>query len=115
MSSPYFFLFKVLISGFLVALISTLAKRLPQWSALLTALPLVTFISLIWIYLETKDLGLIEKYTRDVLLWTLPSLSFFVAGIFLFKARVPFFPSLALATAALALTAFAFQKLNWLN
>lgn len=81
---------KVIISGILIALVSSLAKTFPKWAALLTALPLMTFLSLIWIYVETRDLALLETYTKDVLIWVLPSLIFFIAAIYLFRARVPY-------------------------
>jgi len=110
MTQTLFFIFKATISGLLIALISTLAKSFPKWAALLTALPLMTFLSLIWIYLETKDLALLENYTRDVLLWVLPSLIFFGAAIYFFHLRLPFFLSLLLATLILGAAVILFQK-----
>src|SRR4030095_17241648 len=97
----FFFLVKAVLSGVIIAVISTLAKNFPKWAALLTALPLVTFLSLIWIYLENKDYALLANYTRDVLLWTLPGLIFFLLLIFLFRAHVNFFLSLGAAMASL--------------
>lgn len=113
--AAWFFLIKALISGILIATISSLAKTSPKGAALLTALPMMTFLSLIWIYLETKDLALLGTYTKDVLLWVLPSLFFFVAAIFLFRARIPFTATLALSTAALVLGVLLFQKLGLLK
>ena len=110
-----FFIVKAALSGLLIALISTLAKYFPKWAALLTALPLITFLSLIWIYLENKDLALLEGYTKDVLIWTIPSLFFFVAAIFLFRARVSFTLSLLLSTAALGVGVFIFEKLKFIK
>lgn len=110
-----FFFFKIVVSGVLIALISTLAKTFPKWAALLTALPMMTFLSLIWIYVETKDLALLENYTRDVLIWVLPSLFFFAAAIYLFRARIPFIFSMALSTAVLGIGVFVFNKLHILK
>lgn len=116
MSHPtLFFWIKVVISGLLIAGISSLAKTYPKWAALLTALPLVTFLSLVWIYVETKDLALLETYTRDVLIWVLPSLLFFVAAIYLFRFRVPFIVSMGLATLALFIGVVLFEKLKLLK
>jgi hypothetical protein len=111
-SQVYLFIFKALISGILIAAISTVARVSPKWAALLTALPLITFLSMIWIYLENKDLALLHRYTWDVLLWTLPSIIFFFTAIILFKWRVPFFLTLALATLALAGGLYIFQKIG---
>jgi len=114
-SQSVFFLVKVVISGLLIAAISSLAKAFPKWAALLTALPLMTYLSLIWIYVEHKDLGLLEDYTRDVLIWVLPSLAFFVAAIFLFRARVNFIVTMGLSTVALGAGVVLFEKLGILK
>lgn len=110
-----FFIFKVIVSAILIAAISSLAKIFPKWAALLTALPLMTFLSLIWIYVETKDLARLESYTKDVLIWILPSLLFFVAAIFLFRARIPFAITMAISTLCLFLGVVIFEKLNLLK
>jgi uncharacterized membrane protein (GlpM family) len=67
---------------------------------------------LIWIYVENKDLAQLEGYTKDVLIWTIPSLFFFVAAIFLFRARISFVVSLCLSTVALGVGVFIFEKLK---
>lgn len=110
-----FFLVKIVLSGALIAGVSSLAKTFPKWAALLTALPMITILSLIWIYIETRDLALLETYTRDVLIWVLPSLAFFVAAIYLFRARVGFVMTMVLATAAMGLAVLAFEKLKLLK
>lgn len=115
MQSAVFFVVKVVVSGILIAIISSLAKTSPKWAALLTALPMMTFLSLIWIYLETKDLALLETYTRDVLIWVLPSLLFFVAAIYFFRAKVPFLVTMGLSTAALFVGVLVFERLHLLK
>src|SRR3989338_6171736 len=112
MQTTLFFIVKFVISGFLIAVISSLAKTFPKWAALLTALPLMTFLSLIWIYIETKDLALLANYTKDVLIWILPSLLFFVAAIYLFRAKVPFLITLGLSTIALFVGVLIFENLH---
>lgn len=110
-----FFLIKAAVSGIIIAAISSLAKTFPKWAALLTALPLMTYLSLFWIYFEKRDLGLLESYTRDVLLWVLPSLVFFVAAVYLFKARVNFFATMAISTAVLFAGVYLFEKTGLLK
>ena len=110
-----FFWIKVVVSGLLIAAISSLAKTFPKGAALLTALPLMTFLSLIWIYFETRDLALLETYTKDVFIWVLPSLLFFVAAIYLFRFRVSFVVSMTLSTLALFIGVIIFNKLHLLK
>jgi|SRR3989338_3922627 len=115
MQSTIFFIVKVIISGLLIAVISSVAKTFPKWAALLTALPMMTFLSLIWIYLETKDLALLETYTKDVLIWVLPSFLFLIAAIYLFRAKVPFLITMGLSTGALFIGVLIFEKWNLLK
>jgi len=111
MSGPILlFILKVLISGLLVALISSLAKVFPKWAAFLTAIPLVTFLSVIWIYWEYRDLPMLERYLWNVFLWTLPMFIFFFAAIFLFRARVPFILSLFVSLLSLGIGVYFFQR-----
>lgn len=110
-----FFLLKALLSGVMIALISTMAKTLPKLAALLTALPLLTILSLIWIYIETKDMALLSSYTKDVLIWVMPSLLFFVAALYLFKYQVPFYLSILLSIAAMGVGVLIFEKMNLLK
>jgi uncharacterized membrane protein (GlpM family) len=114
-SQTVFFLVKVVLSGLMIAAISSIAKTFPKWAALLTALPMMTFLSLIWIYVETKDLALLEKYTLDVMIWVIPSFIFFIAAYFLFKGRVPFVVTLGLSTVALAIGVWVFEKVGFLE
>lgn len=113
--STLFFIFKTILSGALIASISSLAKVFPKWAAILTALPLMTLLSLIWIYFETKDLKLLEEYTYNVFLVVLPTLIFFIAAVFLFRARVPFEWTLLISCGALGLGILLFEKLGWLK
>ncbi|MFO1519143.1 MAG: DUF3147 family protein [bacterium] len=111
----FFFILKAALSGLIIAAITTLAKHSPKGAALLTALPLVTFLSLIWIYVEKRDLNFLADYSWDVLVWTLPSLFFFLAIILLFRAKVPFALSMALSTAALGIGVWVFEKFRWIK
>ncbi len=72
----------------------------------------MTFLSLIWIYFETRDLALLERYTKDVFIWVVPSLIFLIAAFYLFRARVPFFLSLGISTAALFALILGLEKLK---
>src|SRR5262245_59462832 len=108
-SQTTFFLVKVILSGAVIAAVSELAKTFPKGAALLTAMPLMTFLSLIWIYVENKDLALLEKYTWDVMIWVIPSFLFFIAAFLLFKFRMPFVVTLALSTAILGIGVWVFE------
>ncbi len=115
MNQTAFFIFKASVSGILIALISTLAKNYPKWAALLTALPLMTFLSLIWIYWENKNLEMLAQYTWDVFIWVIPSLIFFIAAYILFKKQIPFVWAMTLSTFILLVGILIFEKLGILK
>ena len=115
LSETSFFILKTIVSGGLIALVSSIAKYFPKWAALLTALPLVTFLSLLWIYSEHKDLKLIETYATDVLIWTLPSLVFFVVFILLLRFQTSFFLSLLISTLTLMGLVFILNRFHILK
>ena len=92
---------KLLITAGLIVLASELAKaRQPLLSALFIALPLVSYLSLIWIYYENRDPDQIARYCWDIFWLVLPSLSFFIVFPLLLK-RVPFVPGLVASTLVL--------------
>ena len=109
------FIIKALLSGILIASISTLAKHSPKWAAFLTSLPLVTYLSMIWIYAEHRNLPMLQTYTYDVLIWTLPGLMFFIAAILFFKSGMNFYLVMILATLILALAVLLFSRLGILK
>ncbi len=114
-TSLLFFIFKAFLSGCLIAGISTLARHSPKWAAFLTALPLVSYLSRIWIYAEHRDLVMLRSYTYDVLIWTLPGLTFFIAAILLFRAGFNFYLTMLLSTTVLAMGVFFFNRLGILK
>jgi len=110
-----FFILKTILSGLIIAAVSSIARQYPKWAALLTALPLITYLSLIWIYYENRDLAQLQSYVRDVLIWLFPGMVFFVALILLFRWRVPFVWSMAIATATLFGSVLLFNRYGFLK
>lgn len=114
-SQTVFFIVKTLLSGLAIAAISEVAKFSPKSAALLTAMPMMTFLSLIWIYVEKRDLVYLAVYTKDVIIWVIPSFAFFIAAYFLFKNKVPFVIAMGLATAALGVGVWVFEKAGFIK
>jgi hypothetical protein len=65
---------KALISGALIALASEVAKANPGLGALITALPLVTILAMIWLWRDTGDALQIAAYARATFWLVLPTL-----------------------------------------
>jgi hypothetical protein len=98
----WFFLLKVVIAGLIVALVSLLGQKFPVWGGILAALPIISVLSLSFLYYETG--GDVEKVARLSF-----STGWFVlsAGLFLFllpvllKRGAPFIQALAICFVAL--------------
>jgi len=92
-----YYLVKLAISAASIVVISEVAKRSSWIGGLLASLPLVSFLSIIWLYVDTKDTDKVAELARSTLWLVLPSFTFFLALPFLLQ-RWTFVPSLLTAT-----------------
>lgn len=90
---PY--LLKLALTVVMVLAITEATKRFGFWGSLLAALPVVSLISMVWIYLDTRDVQRISDFSIQVFWFVLPSLGLFLALPWLL-ARFSFFASLGL-------------------
>src|SRR5688500_6809301 len=72
------FFLKALLSRLLVAAISTVAKRYPGWGGLIASLPLVSVLSMIWLYGETRDVERVATLSAGAFWFILPSIPMFL-------------------------------------
>jgi uncharacterized membrane protein (GlpM family) len=96
---------KYFVTAALVVLISELAKRSDKLGGLIAALPLVTIMALVWMYLEKQPDEKIANHAWFTFWYVLPTLPMFVAFPFLLP-RLGFALTL-LASALLSLACFA--------
>ncbi|MFM8829885.1 MAG: DUF3147 family protein [Spartobacteria bacterium] len=92
---PY--LIKIILSALMIVAITEATKRLGVWGALLAALPVLSLISMLWIYWETKDTQKIASFSLQVFWFVIPSLGLFASLPWLLT-RFSFFASLGLAS-----------------
>ena len=95
------YIIKVLISSLLIVAITEISKRSSFLGGLLASLPLVSFLALIWLYVDTGDTAKVAALSKSIFWLVLPSLIFFIALPPLLKAKLNFSASMALATAAM--------------
>lgn len=91
-------IFKIAITTGLVVAVSEISKRSSLLGGLLASLPLVSFLGLIWLYVETKDVEKVTGLATSVFWLVLPSLPFFLLFPMLLKRNVNFYVSLGTAT-----------------
>jgi hypothetical protein len=94
------YLIKILVTTALIVAISEVSKRSSFLGGLLASLPLVSFLALIWLYLDTKDIGKVAALSSSIFWLVLPSLVFFLAlPPLLLKMKLNFYLSFGIATA----------------
>ena len=74
----FLFVIKAVISGLLVATISLIAKRYPGWGGLVASLPLVSLLSMLWLYGETRDTEKVAALAMGAFWFFLPAIPMFL-------------------------------------
>ena len=96
---------KYLITAGLVVAISEIAKRSDRLGAVIAALPLVTFLALIWLYVEKQPAEKIANHAYYTFWYVLPTLPMFLVFPLLLS-RIGFWLTLA-ACALITVACFA--------
>lgn len=73
-----YLIFKYLVTAGLVVLISEFAKRSDKLGGLVAALPLVTVLTLIWLYVEQQPSSKIANHAYYTFWYVLPTLPMFL-------------------------------------
>jgi len=98
---------KYLLTAGVVVAVSEFARRSDKLGALIAALPLVTLLALIWLYIEKQPMDKIANHARYTFWYVIPTLPMFLA----FPALLPrcgFWLSLALCVLLTVLSFYLF-------
>lgn len=101
---------KYFITAGLVVLISELAKRSDKLGAVIAALPIVTVLTLIWLYVEKQPEFKIANHAYYTFWYILPTLPMFLAFPALLP-RIGFWPTLLVGIAITAACFWLFTLL----
>jgi small-conductance mechanosensitive channel len=81
----WFILIKYLSTAFIVTIVSEIAKRSDKLGALIASLPLVTFLTLIWLYLEKQPMTKVINHAWYTFWYVVPTLPIFLIYPLLLK------------------------------
>jgi hypothetical protein len=101
---------KALLSGFIIAIVSEVARRSPGVGALIVSLPLVSLLTFIWLWRDTGDSERIAALSQSAFWFFLPSMPMFLALPALLRAGLGFWTALL---AACALTVMLYGLMIW--
>ncbi len=96
---------KYLVTAAIVIAVSELAKRSDRLGGLVAALPLVTFLALIWLYVDKQPQAKIANHAWYTFWYVLPTLPMFLAFPVLLP-RLGFWPTM-LASVGITIACFA--------
>jgi hypothetical protein len=99
-----YLMFKYAVTAGLVVLISELAKRSDKLGALMASLPLVTILTLIWLYVEHQPETKLSNHAYYTFWYVVPTLPMFLVFPWLLP-RWGFWPTL-LSCLLLTVTVF---------
>jgi uncharacterized membrane protein (GlpM family) len=84
---------KYLLTAAVVVLVSEAAKRSDKLGGFIAALPLITLLTLIWLYLEHQPASKIANHAYYTFWYVIPTLPMFLAFPFLLP-RLGFWPTM---------------------
>ena len=84
---------KYLLTAGVVVLVSEFAKRSDKLGGLVAALPMITFLTLIWLYVENQSTQKIANHAWYTFWYVVPTLPMFLAFPFLLP-RIGFWPTM---------------------
>ena len=98
-----YLILKAAVSGVLIAVASTLAKRYPGVGALVASLPLVSVLGMIWLWGEKPAAETMAAHAGATFWYVLPSLPMFLVMPLLMRSGMHFWLALAAGCAVTVL------------
>jgi hypothetical protein len=95
---------KWVIGATIIVAVDAISRRSTLAGAVLASLPLVSLLSLTWLWVGTRDAELVAQWSVDVLWLVLPSLAFFAVFPLLMRAGWSFGASMGLGILALVVS-----------
>ena len=102
-------IFKYLLTAGVVVVISEVAKRSDRLGGLIAALPLVTVLALIWLYVENQSSEKISNHAYYTFWYVLPTLPMFLIFPYLLK-KFGFWVTLSLSMVITLIIFYIFAK-----
>ena len=104
---------KIIISSLMIILITEIAKKHSMLGGLIAVLPVNILLSLIWLYIEKKDIMLLGSFTHYAFWGIFPTMLFLISVTYMFNKHNPFVPTIFVGL--LLLVVFAFVQHNILS
>ena len=88
---------KLILSSGIIVLVSEIAKKSTFFGGLIASIPLISVLSMLWLYLDTKDIEKIKNLSNSILWMIIPSLTLFLSLPILINIGFNFYLSLIIS------------------
>ncbi|MFA6989900.1 MAG: DUF3147 family protein [Candidatus Gastranaerophilaceae bacterium] len=102
---------KIITSSLMIILITETAKRHSMLGGVIAVLPINILLSLIWLYIEKKDIVLLGNFTYSAFWGIFPTMFFLISITFLFNKHNSFIQTIFVGLFAMAVFAFLQHKI----
>ena len=92
-----FIILKLIISSGIITLVSEISKKSSLIGGLIASIPLISVLSMIWLYIESKDIEKIKNLSSSIFWMVIPSLILFLSLPILINIGFNFWYSLMIA------------------
>ena len=107
----YQYLVKLAITCATVVIVTELSKKNASYGALLASIPLISVMSLFWLYFDTQNIEKVIGFSYSIVWLVLPSLVIFIVLPILLRHGLGFYVSLIIALLATILAYFVSLKI----
>lgn len=91
-----FVIMKIIASAIVIAIVTEISRRFPSYGGIVAALPLVSLLSIIWLYVQGEQTATLSKFTVGVL-WGFPATAVLLIIVYIaLQNSVHLFLSIAL-------------------
>ena len=92
----YIFL-KLIISSGIITLVSEISKKSSFIGGIVASIPLISVLSIIWLYIDSKDIEKIKNLSTSIFWMVIPSLILFLSIPILIDIGINFWYTLIIA------------------
>ena len=93
----FHYFIKVFISSAIIVLVSEIAKRDNLLGGLVASIPIVSVLSMIWLYIDTNDIDKVKALANGILWMIFPSMSLFIVLPILINCGIKFYLSITIS------------------
>ncbi len=92
-----FYILKIILTSIIILLISEFSKKSNLIATIFAAIPTISVLSFIWIYIEQKNINKISTLSTSIFWMVIPSLPLFLFFPYLLKKGINFYLSLIIS------------------